>query len=276
MKVFILTDLEGVCGVKGESDGIGNRILNEEAAHRRLTDEVNAVAEGLLAAGATEILCWDGHGGSNSVNIEELHAEVSLYQSGGELGPAMPIDSSWGAVVQVGAHAMAGVGDGFLNHTFNSHAVVNMWLNGEAIGEIGICSLLGSYFGAPTIMVTGDEAACREAREFLGQVETVAVKRGLTRYATVNRNPAKVREELRAGAERALRRLDDFDVVRKESPYELKVMLMCPNLADACEKRGARRVDHVTVAYAGDDFMDVWSQRNGWAAGVHNRRFGLG
>lgn len=276
MKVFILTDLEGVSGVKGAPDSVGNLILNKDTADRLLTAEVNAVAEGLFAAGATEVICWDGHGGSNSINIEQLHPDVSLYQSGGELSPIMPIDSSWGAMVQVGAHAMMGVADGFLNHTFNSHAVVNLWLNEEPIGEIGICSLLASYFDVPTIMVAGDEAACREAEAFLGKVETVAVKSSITRYGTINRNPVKVREELQAVAERALRSVGDFPVVKKAPPYELKVMLMCPNMADTCEKRGARRIDHVTVAFEGDDLMDIWSQRNGWAQGVHNQRFGLG
>lgn len=276
MKVFILTDLEGVCGVKGAPDSIGNKIFNEDSAHRLLTAEVNAVAEGLLAGGATEVMCWDGHGGSDSMDIEHLHPEVSLYQSGGELSPVIPIDSSWHAVVQVGAHAMMGVGDGFLNHTFNSHAVVNMWLNGEPIGEIGICALLASYFDVPTIMVTGDEAACREAADLLGRVETVSVKTGVTRYGVINRSPTRVREELRVAAEGALRARHDFPVVSKPPPYELKVTLMCPNMADACEKRGARRLDHVTVAFESDDLIDVWSQRNNWAPGVHNRRFGLG
>jgi len=273
MKVFILTDLEGVSGVKGRSDGIGNSIVNEDVSKRLLTEEVNATAEGLLAGGATEIVCWDGHGGSNSINIEQLHPEVQLYQSDGLLQP-LPIDASFDAFVHIGAHAMMGVADGFLHHSFNSHAVVCMSLNGEPIGEIGIESVIAACYGMPTILVSGDRAACREAAAFLGKVDTVETKTGISRYSAVNKNPERVRAGLTAAAQQALKAKDTFPIVRKEPPYELKIELMCPNMADECEKKGAQRINHTTVMYSGSDFPDVWAQRNGWAPGVYKARFG--
>ena len=275
MKVFILTDLEGVSGVNGRAaGGVGNKIINEEVSHRLLTEEVNATPRGLVKAGATEILCWDGHGGSNSINIEDLHPEVQLYQSGGAMNPARLCDSSGDAFVELGQHAMIGVPDGFLNHTFNSHAVVNMWLNGEAIGEIGVQARLAAAVGVPTILVSGDAAACREAQALLGAVACVATKTGINRYSVINRHPVKVRADLEAAAERALKRKDEFPVLKTASPCELKMALMCPNMADAYEKAGARRIDHVTVALSGDNFTEVWSRRIGYAPGVHERKFG--
>ena len=276
MKVVILTDLEGVSGVNGRPDSVGNKIINKDVSDRLLTEEVNAAAEGLIAAGATEIVCWDGHGGSNSVVIERLHPEVQLYQSGGLMNPVLPFDRSCEALLQIGAHAMMGVADGFLHHSYNSHAVVNMWLNGERIGEIGMSALLVAYFGVPTILVSGDRAGCREAKAFLGQVETVETKIGINRYSAINKNPVKVRTELTAAAHRALAARDTFSLVKKDPPYELKMALMCPNMADRYEKAGAKRLDHVTVAIEGDDLLDVYAQRCGWAPGVHNARFGVG
>lgn len=39
---------------------------------------------------------------------------------------------------------------------------------------------IAGYYGVPPIMVTGDEATCREAKKFFGNnMVTVAVKRGL-------------------------------------------------------------------------------------------------
>ena len=134
--------------------------------------------------------------------------------------------------------------------------------------------MLLSCFNIPTILVSGDRAACREATAFLGKVETVETKIGLGRYDAVNKSPVKVRAELTAAAQRALGAKDSFPIVKKGPPYELKVELMCSNLADECEKRGAQRLDYVTVLYSGDDFLDIWAQRNGWAPGVYQRRFG--
>ena len=61
---------------------------------------------------------------------------------------------------------MAGVGDGVMAHTFSSAEIENMWLNGKRIGEIAIEALQIGIFGVPVVMVSADEAGCREAREW--------------------------------------------------------------------------------------------------------------
>ena len=270
MRIFTMTDLEGVSGVIGRSDGIGNRIENIDQARRLLTAEVNATVEGLARGGADEIVVADGHGGSNSILIEDLDRRASLLRVGGDLfPPAWSLESGYDAALQLGAHAMMGVRDGFLHHSFNSHGVARMTLNGSDIGEIGIIALMAGYFETPTILVSGDRAACREAGDFLGAVETVETKAGLTRYTSIDRNPLLVREELAATAEGAIRGFGDVSPKVLDPPYELRVQLMCPNLADGYEKRGVQRIDYLTVAVKSEDFMDLWAQRVGWAAGLY-------
>jgi hypothetical protein len=44
-------------------------------------------------------------------------------------------------------------------------------------------------------------------------------------------------------------------------------------MADNYEKAGAMRIDHCTILLKSNDFLDVWAQRNGWAPGVHNKKF---
>ena len=57
MKVFILTDLEGPSGVNGRPDSpVGNTMLNRPTAELALVNELNAVCDGLVAAGADEIV----------------------------------------------------------------------------------------------------------------------------------------------------------------------------------------------------------------------------
>jgi D-amino peptidase len=274
MKLFIITDLEGVSGVNGrKADIIGNKIINNDVACRLLTEEVNAVVKGLVEAGADEIHVWDGHGGSNSVQIENLHPAADLFISGGGLAPVTYIDSSYDAALQIGTHAMMGTMNGVMHHTFNSHGVVNMWLNNKLIGEIGIFGLQCAYFGVPIILVSGDLAACREAKQFLGKVETVKTKHGFSRYTACNYNPVRVRQELKEGARKALLAKSGFSIKNFDAPYELKVQLMCSNMADNYEKAGAMRIDHCTILLKSNDFLDVWAQRNGWAPGVHNKKF---
>jgi len=269
----MMTDLEGVSGVKGRSDDIGNKIINMEQACRLLTGEVNATVEGLTDAGAEEIVVVDGHGGSNCINIEDLHPKASLRTYESDIEPVTCINVGCDAAIQIGAHALMGVKDGFMNHSFNSRSVAGMWLNNTLVGEIAFEALTDAYFGVPTILVSGDSAACREARDFLGEVETVETKTGLSRYSAINRNPSIVRDELRKAAGKALKNKDRCPARNISPPYTLKIQLMCPNQADIYEQRGAKRLDHQTVALESDDLLDLLAQRRGWAPGVHKAKF---
>jgi D-amino peptidase len=66
-------------------------------------------------------------------------------------------------------------------------------------------------------MVTGDEAACREARQFFGEhVVTVAVKRGISREAAVLYPFEDTRKALYEGAQKAM------EVIPLCKPYKLQ------------------------------------------------------
>jgi D-amino peptidase len=275
MKVFIMTDLEGPSGVNGRSDGIGNKIINEPTASELLLEEVNAVVEGLVHGGAAEIVVWDGHGGSNSLDITKLHKAASLGTIGGDMAPVNFLDASFDAAIQIGVHALQGIPEGYLNHSFSSHNIANMYLNGIRIGEIGICALMASYFDVPTILTSGDTAACLEAKEFIGEknVITVESKKSISRYSVVNLNPVKVREELRVKAREAVEQIAKMKPRKIPAPYEYKIQFMSPNIADRYEMLGAERVDHQTIILRSNDFIDLLAQRAGWTAGVHNKKF---
>ena len=274
MKVFILTDLEGPAGVNGRPDNIGNMMLNRPTAEQALVNEINAVCEGLVAAGATEIVVLDGHGGSNAIDIFKLHPKASLMQIGNS-SPVAHLDGTYDAYIQLGAHAMQHT-DGYMCHTFNSHGVQEIRLNGELIGEIGMCSMLAAYFGVPTILVSGDDAACHEARELLGDaVEVVPTKTGINRYAAVNYPVQEVYKNLREAAERALRNVKNMPVLEVPAYCEVTTRYMCVNVANNLEKIGGERLDEVTIKWADEDLVEVWAQRNCWAPGVHKRKYGV-
>lgn len=275
MKVFILTDLEGPAGVNGRPDSpVGNTMLNRPTAEQALVNELNAVCDGLVAAGADEIVIIDGHGGSNSIDIMKLHPKASLMQVGNWM-PVIYMDGSYDAFIQVGAHSMEHT-DGYLCHTFNSHAIQEIRLNGEPIGEIGVASYLAAYFGVPTIMVSGDDTACHEARALLGDdLEVVPTKSSINRYAAVNYPLQEVYDNLRTAAERALRNVKKYKPLEMPEHCELTTRFMCPNHANGPEKLGQERIDEFTVKAISDDFADLWAQRLGWAPGVHKKKYNI-
>jgi len=278
VKINIMTDLEGVGGIIGRADSIGNRIVNPQSAGKLLAGEVNACVEGLVRGGAGEIVVWDGHGGGDCIDPELLHPAASLGTIGAPLMRVNWIDAGYAAAIQLGAHAMQDASDAYLSHSYDSHGIVGMRLNGEPIGEIGMYVFLAAYFGVPTVLVSGDRAACDEAERFLGgNVRAVVTKTAFSsRYSVINRNPAAIREELTAAAFDAVKRLNDFSPPRLPERFELEYRVMCPNRADECEKRGIERRDRQTVVFRSDDFLDLYAQIHGWAPGLHNRRYGIG
>jgi D-amino peptidase len=75
---------------------------------------------------------------------------------------------------------MAGTLNALLEHTYSSAAIQNMWLNGEKCGEFGFDSAIAAEYGVPTIMTSGDDKLCAEAKSFLPDVIACEVKKGLS------------------------------------------------------------------------------------------------
>lgn len=79
MKVYLMTDLEGVAGVMNSVDYcyVGSKYY--DLAKELLTKEVNAAIDGFFAAGADEIVVQDGHG-EGGINITLLDPRAKLQQ----------------------------------------------------------------------------------------------------------------------------------------------------------------------------------------------------
>ena len=108
-------------------------------------------------------------------------------------------------------------------HTFSSLAIENMWLNGRRIGEIAMEALIFGSFDVPVVMVSGDEAGCQEALEWLGNVEVAPVKQGLGTHWAISLHPADADDLIREKTKVALQRLDEFEPFKVPPPLELRV-----------------------------------------------------
>lgn len=205
VKIYVVTDLEGVSGVyKFAQTREKDTPLNIQACEFFMQD-LAAVVRGLRDGGATEILVNDGHG-SQAV-LPHLMAPGAKYLTGLPRpgGVMWGLDASFAGLVQFGAHAMMGTPDGILHHTQSSKSENRYWYNGVESGELAQCAIFAGHFGVPTILVTGDVAACREATKFFGpDCVTVAVKQGISREAAVLYPFEEARRTLYEGARRAM------------------------------------------------------------------------
>jgi len=260
MKIYVICDLEGTAG------GVDHKRqcwFNGEYYHqlRRLaTLELNALIEGALAGGATEIVAWDGHGPfPGGLDVELVHPDCQLVMGAGGGGP-VGLDESFAAMFLCGFHGMAGAKRGVMAHSFAGH-VEACWVNGELIGEIGANLNLAGSRGVPGVFICGDRAAADEARTLVPEIETAVVKQGLASARTLlapvpmlTLAPEKARQAIREAAERAMGLIGKIEPYRIEPPFVWRTRFISEKYTErALEQPNVKRVDALTVELASAD-----------------------
>ena len=178
MKILLMTDLEGVAGVRNSEDWCAPDSRNYAAACRLLTLEVNAAVEGFFAGGARYVQVADGHGWGG-IDIELLDPRVE-YARGWPEGWPFNLEASFTGVAWVGQHAKASTELAHLCHT-QSFRYIDLSVNGVSIGEFGQLALCGAELGVPAFFGAGDLAFTQEAEALSPGIVTCAVKRGVTK-----------------------------------------------------------------------------------------------
>jgi D-amino peptidase len=255
LKLFIMTDVEGVAGVLNFQEWVSPGMHYYDLARKLLTLEVNAAVEGFCEGGATEILVVDGHG-SGGIDIELLDPRVE-YQRGWGAGPwPLSLDETFDGLAFVGQHAKAGTPFGHMAHT-QGLGYLDLSINGLSIGEFGQLAMCASELGVRTIFGCGDEAFTREAKELVPDIETVSVKKGVKpgsgdelteeqyeRFTASARHlhPIRARQLIRHGALRAIQRAKtkEFGIIPLQPPFE-KVTRLRPSA-----KRPHKTISRVT------------------------------
>lgn len=265
MRVLILCDMEGVAGITCWEQVTGGHPMYEGGA-RLYTEEVNAAVRGAVRAGAKEVVVVDCHGAGKSWTMRTLLPEMwderAEYVTGSRWGRyTQPLEDGCDAALLVGMHAMAGTADGVLCHTVSSQSWYNLYFNETAVGEVGINAAICGHWDCPVLLVTGDEATCRESRELLGKdLTTVAVKQGLGRFAARSLAPALARKLIEDGAYECLRNLEGVPPYKPETPTTITVELASPDRAREFEGREVEFLDGRKVVAKGDDFWQAWDR----------------
>jgi len=257
LKVFISVDMEGVTGVVNGDDA-SRTGKDYDYFRQTMTREANAAIEGALAAGATEIVVRDSHGSALNLLPEMLHRSAKFIRdwSGGPMSMMEGIDASYDAAIYVGYHARAGTPNGVLDHT-SSGNVTDISVNGVSMPETGYNALMAGYYDVPVVFVAGDKAVCDQARELLGNVETVAVKEGIG-AAALNLHPEVAREQIRAGVEKALQNLENYKPYKLPAPYTMVLKLKTEqSIYEGALYPGAKRTGDWELTYVAQDVLEL-------------------
>lgn len=267
MKIYVICDMEGTAGVINHVQQCCWDLSRQwfgsyyEQARRMATLELNALVEGALEGGAAEIVAWDGHGSfPGGIDIELLHPQCRLVMGAGDGGP-MGLDNSFGAMFQVGLHAMAGTKNGVLAHSFHG-GIEKLTVNGMEVGEIWMNCYTAGLHDVPCVFLSGDEAAAREIQEIVSPVETAVVKWGISNRHTglsvgpaISLSPKKAASLIAEKAKAAMSLVGKAEPLKLSPPFTLqKTMRTAKEAEAAASQAGVERVDEKTLIMRNAEF----------------------
>lgn len=262
MKLLIAADMEGITGVVTWGQVTPGQ-AEYERFRRLMTADVNATVHGAFEAGADEVTVADGHWNGDNILVEELDPRARL-----NCGSPSPLAMVQGVrdadgVLFVGYHARAGSANGVLAHTWSSRTVANLWLNGILMGEYGLNAAVAGHFGAPALMISGDQTACAQAVELLGSLETAVVKQASGFSSAECLPPDVTRPMLQEAARRAVARLKAGDAPAPflvSKPVQVVVEWLQPAMADRAVLLPGASQDGLRTAFTAEDMLAAY----GW------------
>lgn len=261
-KVVLIYDMEGLITVQTSRDcSFGSPTY--ATSRQSLTDEVNAAIRGLLRAGASEVILTDGHGSGNpepDYDLSQLPEGARFEIRDDPYDAYIDVfNSSTDAVVAIGMHAGAG-SDGVISHTYYGHT---RWvMNGQPFNESMIVAASAARFGAPVILVTGDDVLRQQVADFNPATRYVVTKRAVTRSRAEARPKDEVLAEIERQAEEGLRALSSIPAW---SPQPVRGVLEShfsytrPDHASlAINFPNAVEVNDRTIGLQSDSFLDAY------------------
>lgn len=257
MKLFISADIEGCAGVTLSAETHKAEVVYARFAER-MTEEVVAVCEAALEAGADEIYVKDGHGDATNINPLAMPDGVTLIRgkSGHPINMMFGLDESFDAVLYLGYHAPAGDAGSPLSHTStgNSNWIT---LNGKRMSEFMLNSYTAAMYGVPVIFLSGDQRICELAHELTPEIYTVATKRGEGASAfqvAPNTVTRLLREQTKAAV------TSEFSRGKIVLPEKFEYVVNYKDLKKAYQMSfypGMKKIDDRTNMLVSDNYMDI-------------------
>lgn len=244
MRVFIMTDLEGISCVTSNLVWDSNTSEYREGCIRLMAD-TNAAVRAAFDAGADEVYVFDGHGSGKNFIPGALDARARHVTDYDEKG----IFDGCKAFLLIGNHAKAGTERAFLDHTQSSKNWYNYYINGKTYGELAQEAAYCGAYGVPVVMISGDDAACREAKEMIEGIECAEVKTALGRHSAVALPAEEAERRIYDAALAGIRKAAEIKPFKVSLPAEIKVEYTFTHVCDEVMAHNPRvkRIDGRTV-----------------------------
>jgi D-amino peptidase len=253
MRVYIMTDLEGISGIF-DIAYMDTKSDYYRSARSLLVGDTNAAIAGCFDAGANEVVVNDGHFRGNNFVTQELDPRAKLDKARNPWTGIL--DESFDASLFVGVHAKAGTQNAFLDHTMSPESWFDYSINGRSVGEIGMWATMAGHLKVPLVYVCGDRAACAEAQALVPGLVATPVKTGLGRNQAYGLHPEEAHAQIRRDVTKSLAARPLPKPLVWKKPVTVKLVVNRSDMADG-GGRGVKRADARTLVKKVDDQFDI-------------------
>jgi D-amino peptidase len=257
-KILVYYDMEGISGQNDmRSLSFGNEEYNQ--AREWLTNDVNAVIDGLFSGGADEVYVVDAHGSGNpdpDILVEKMDERAQLVSRDESFDAytALTEKGVYDAVAVVCMHSKTG-GGGFAAHTYTIG--MDWILNDMSINETEIIAYSWGRADVPLIFASGDDTL-QEQLEWMDWLEYVMVKtaRGAGDAELIPFE--EVHQNMREAAKRAVENLPNSKVTHLTLPIKAQLRAVYPARLDQLE--GVPGIDYKdqTVTFTAENFQEAY------------------
>jgi D-amino peptidase len=258
-KILISVDMEGIAGVVTSAQ-LGPSGFEYQRFRQFMTDETNAAIDGAIEAGAKEIVVADSHGNGQNLLIEKLPDNVMIIRSWPRrFGMAAGIGESFDGVMLIGYHASTHNPAGVRAHTFSSAKLTKVSINNIPVSEGMWVAMVAGHFNVPVIMISGDNIATKEVKDFLGEVEVAVVKEAMGFHSAKTSTPDMAAKIIKEASAKAVKRIDSYKPYKLEAlPVQLEVSFKNYQPSEILAYLSlVERIDSHTIRFTGKDMVEV-------------------
>jgi D-amino peptidase len=258
IKILLYYDMEGVSGQNLiRSLDFGNDEYFE--AREWLTDDVNAVIDGLFSGGADAVDVVDAHGSGNpepDILLDKMDPRARMIYKDNPFRPYVDLvePEIYDAVVVVCMHSKTG-GGGFAAHTYTLG--MDWIMNDMSINESEIIAYSWGRANVPLIFASGDDKL-EEQLSWMSWLEYVQVKKAKGAGDAELRPFEEVHTEMRQSAKRSVEKIPQCKAVKLREP--IKAQLRAVHPANLGRMEGIPGIDYEnqTVTFDAQNFQEAY------------------
>jgi D-amino peptidase len=259
VRVLVYHDMEGLAGQDDWHTYLFSHPEKYPEGQKMLVADLNAVIDGLIAGGATQVDVVDAHGSGNpepDVRRDLLDPRAKQVFRDKEFDPYVDLTApnTYDAVVAVAMHAKTG-SRGFASHTITLG--MDVLLNGRSITESEIVAYSWGRVGVPLIFVSGDDRLQNDLKD-LSWLEYVVTKKA-TSSSTVELRPVdQVHAEMREKAAKAVRNLAKAKTMTVSAPMQAGLHAVPPASLQSLQGVPGITYANETVTFTAPDFRAAY------------------